>query len=426
MGNQKITLAIFGNQNSNSGFQPLYWINNPPRQLENLVPPGMEENACFFVLETTPAFTQYTLIQNHVSSFMAVRPGVLKIGITIPAGYKIAGGVSPMDVLLRIRDTFLAECMTLKSQFSDTYNFKEALAGEQVFSQIVNDYTLTPAPYPRQRVMQGTDDAVLLLPAEQIALLFKCPQYAEFESCAKVIVAEKGNTDVYQKVLGELQIPFQSALKLKVNNTPAEWKVVDYFTEETVIDLDLDKEQWSYPVVRFKVDDLPLENATQGYQVYIDPLTETVFCNIVPKKIEVRKPIEAIPKSDSQPMPVATDQQHITESPRSTELPHQMAPRSQKSGISFADIFKLVIMPLASFCIGMLLVWCISLLFHKDEPEAQQPEDTSVGTSALEDIPADNKVIIPRSWLPRESSPTEQDEIPAEAGEPEKQTESDT
>ena len=40
----KITLAIFGNQNSNSGFQPLFWINNPPQQLENMVPPAMEEN----------------------------------------------------------------------------------------------------------------------------------------------------------------------------------------------------------------------------------------------------------------------------------------------------------------------------------------------------------------------------------------------
>ena len=412
MGNQKITLAIFGNQNSNSGFQPLYWINNPPRQLENLVPPGMEGNGCFFVLETTSSFTQYTLIQNHVSSFMAVRAGVLKIAITIPAGYKIAGGVSPMDVLLRIRDTFLSECMTLKSQLSETYNFKETLAGEQVFSQIVNEYTLAPAPYPRQRVMQGTDDAVLLLPADQIAMLFKCPQYAEFESCAKVIVAEKGNTNVYQKVLGGLQIPFQSALKLKVNNTPTEWSVADYFSEETVIDLGLDKQQWSYPVVRFKVDDLPLENATQGYQVYIDPLTETVFCNIVPKKIEVRKPIEAIPKADSHPITAAPDQPHSTEPPCRAELPQQMAPSSQKSGISFADIFKLVIMPLASFCIGMLLVWCISLLFDKEELEAQQPENTSVESSAQVEsaqveIPAEIKVNIPRSWFPQENTSTE-------------------
>lgn len=205
MGNPKITLAIFGNQNSNSGFQPLYWINNPPQQLENLVPPGMEENTHFFVLEATPAYTQFTLIQNHVSSYMSVRAGVLKIAITIPAGYQVAGGVSPMQVLQQVKETFMSECMTRKSSLSETYNFNEKLVDGHIFSQIVDNYTLEPAAYTPTHPMRGNADGIMLLPATQIAELFKQPQHPEFESCRKVVVAEKGNTANYHKVITSLQ-----------------------------------------------------------------------------------------------------------------------------------------------------------------------------------------------------------------------------
>ena len=206
MDNPRITLAIFGNQNSNSGFQPLYWINNPVQPLENLIPPGMEENSYFFVLETGEKFTQYTLVQNHVSSYMSVRPGALKMAIGIPNGYRLANDESPLTVLMAVQDTFLKECMTQKSSLSETRNFKQVLPDEQLFKSIVDGYSLIPS-YDRVYPMQGADDAVLLLPPAQMADFFRNVHYPELQGYKKVVIGEKGNTTVYPAVVSDLQIP---------------------------------------------------------------------------------------------------------------------------------------------------------------------------------------------------------------------------
>lgn len=200
MDNIKISLAIFGNQNSNSGFQPLYWINDPPQELENIVPPGMDENPYFFTLQVLPAHTQFTLIHNRVSSYMSARPGVLKMAVTIPKGYAISSGVSPMQVLLDVRRTFIDTCMTLRDAHAEAYNFKEKLADPSVFASIIDAYRLEPVAMPHLP-MTGTDDAAMLLDDAAIAQLFADPQHPEFQSFRRIIIANKGKTSVYKTLL---------------------------------------------------------------------------------------------------------------------------------------------------------------------------------------------------------------------------------
>ena len=197
MENNKISLAIFGNQNSNSGFQPLYWINNPPQQLENIVPPGMDENPYFFTLQVLPAHTQYTLIHNRVSSYMSVRPGVLKMAIAIPKGYTIRDGVSPLEVLLDVRQQFIETCMTLRDAQTDAYNYKEKLADSDIFVKIVDSYQLVPDKQPHLP-MKGTEEAVMLLDDMAISQLFVTPQHPEFQRFKSIVIANKGNASVYK------------------------------------------------------------------------------------------------------------------------------------------------------------------------------------------------------------------------------------
>ena len=197
---EKISLAIFGNQISNSGFQPLYWLNNPPQQLENIVPPGMDENLYFFTMQILPEHTCFTLINNRVSSYMSVRPGVLKMEIAIPRGYRLANDVSPMDVLLNVRRKFFETNMTPREQHSETYNFNEKLVEPDVFLDLLDAYALEEAPGPRF-AMRGTDDALLLLPDEDIALLFRYPQRSEFKGFRRIVIANKGNAAAYNTVL---------------------------------------------------------------------------------------------------------------------------------------------------------------------------------------------------------------------------------
>lgn len=197
MSDTKISLAIFGNQNSNSGYQPLYWINDPPQQLENFVPPGMDENPYFFTLQVLPAHTQYTLIQNRVSSYMSSRPGVLKMAISIPKGYRISGGVSPMTVLIEVRKTFLDTCMTQRDAHIEAYNFKEKLADPDIFSTIVDAYQLEADTQPHLP-MSGTDEMLMLLDDTAIAQLFIAPQKPEFTQFKRIIVANKGDVSIYK------------------------------------------------------------------------------------------------------------------------------------------------------------------------------------------------------------------------------------
>jgi hypothetical protein len=197
----KISLAIFGNQNSNSGFQPLYWINNPPEQLENLVPPGMDENPYFFTLQVLPSHTQYTLIQNRVSSYMSSRAGVLKMAIAIPKGYCISGGISPMQVLLQVREKFIETCMTLRDSHAEAYNFKEKLPPPDDFVNIVDSYHLAITPKPHLP-MSGTEEALMLLDDEAIALLFTSPHHPEFHPIAPNREAQNASNDAWLDALG--------------------------------------------------------------------------------------------------------------------------------------------------------------------------------------------------------------------------------
>ncbi|MCR5679913.1 MAG: hypothetical protein K6G08_06875 [Prevotella sp.] len=303
MDNPIISLAIFGNQHSNSGFQPLYWINNPAQKLENLVPPGMEDNSYFFVLETGTSHTQYTLIQNHVSSYMSVRAGVLKMAIGIPAGYRIAGGQSPLAVLLRVRQYFIENCLTQKSSVSETYNFTDKLANPEGFKEIVDSYTLEKAP-SKHRPMRGTDDAMLLLDEPVIAELFKDVQYPEFEPYRSIVVAAHGSSTGYSHVLTGLTIPRRPNLQLVVNGKPQSWSVSDYYKEETRVELRVNQRCWDSAPAVFKVDDLlqhDIVDEQHGIEIRLDSFAEQVVCNIKPreKRMEVKVMLEGVNADDT-------------------------------------------------------------------------------------------------------------------------------
>lgn len=166
MDSNRISLAIFGNQLSNSGFQPLYWINNPPQQLENIVPAGMDDSLFFLTLQQLPEHTQLTLTSCRVSSYQSARPGVLKMAVAIPRGYRPANGKSIHDVLMHIYDVFQQTCMTPRDEHAATFNFCEKLPPASTFADIVNNYALEPAPDQLSEL--GTvGDVPLLIDAHQ-------------------------------------------------------------------------------------------------------------------------------------------------------------------------------------------------------------------------------------------------------------------
>ncbi len=365
MDNPRITLAIFGNQNSNSGFQPLYWINNPVQPLENLIPPGMEENSYFFVLETGEKFTQYTLVQNHVSSYMSVRPGALKMAIGIPNGYRLANDESPLTVLMAVQDTFLKECMTQKSSLSETRNFKQVLPDEQLFKSIVDGYSLIPS-YDRVYPMQGADDAVLLLPPAQMADFFRNVHYPELQGYKKVVIGEKGNTTVYPAVVSDLQIP------LPMTPPPAPPKPQPKPQPEPQV-------------------------APQPVSTTPKPVSTTPV-NTTPRP----EPTPVTQDTQSAPQPTRPQSPQSTQSTQSTQqapvvktpsvpLPDPTAERiymdvGEKTSI-IGPIIKFVVVPILAFLFGLLVTFLVSLFINKDEAE---PTTDNTNVETISPNPAPN------------------------------------
>lgn len=370
MDNPRITLAIFGNQNSNSGFQPLYWINNPVQPLENLIPPGMEENSYFFVLETGEKFTQYTLVQNHVSSYMSVRPGALKMAIGIPNGYRLANDESPLTVLMAVQDTFLKECMTQKSSLSETRNFKQVLPDEQLFKSIVDGYSLIPS-YDRVYPMQGADDAVLLLPPAQMADFFRNVHYPELQGYKKVVIGEKGNTTVYPAVVSDLQIP------LPMTPPPAPPK--------------------PQPKPQPEPQVAPQPVSTKPQSVSTTPVNTTPV-NTTPRP----EPMPVTLDTQSAPQPTRPQSPQSTQSTQSTQqapvvktpsvpLPDPTAERiymdvGEKTSI-IGPIIKFVVVPILAFLFGLLVTFVVSLFVNKDEAE---PTTDEPNTENVSPTPAPN------------------------------------
>ena len=358
MDNPRITLAIFGNQNSNSGFQPLCWINNPVQQLENLIPPGMEDNSYFFVLETGEKFTQYTLVQNHVSSYMSVRPGALKMAIGIPNGYRLADDESPLSLLMDVHDTFLQECMTQKSSLSENRNFKEELPDEQIFKDIVARYSLEPS-YDPVYPMHGDADAVLLLSAGQMADFFRNVHYPELQGYKRVVIGEKGNTAVYSAVVSGLQIP------LPMTPPPAPPK----------------PQPKPQPQPQPQPQSAPRPQATQSA-----PSTpKSQYAPVV--------------KSPSVPLP---------------ELPQErvymdVGEKPSTVGSILGPIIKFFVVPLAAFFFGLAITGIASIFYNKQDAPAPSEEPVVENTES----PAPTPQIQPEDEVITAGEAMEEDEAAA-------------
>ena len=297
-----ISLAIFGNRISSAGYEPLYWLNSPPfPELPNLGYPGMAENPYYFVVHNGASYTQFTLVHNNVKSYMAARPGMLKIAISLPYGYALANQVSPFDLLLKIRETFVRQCMTPIAGVQEGYNFKERMADESVSVNLLAQYPLVPYRVA-YRPMTGTGKALLLAEWNTIRLLFRDTHYAEFTPYGEVVVAPRGIPTEYSANLQGLEIPRKLNLRLYVNGTYQPWPVQNFYAEPIQIATSYNARVYEPLEVRFTVaqlmqSTLPVGNlSADGYGYRVDLDTEREIVNVKinprPRVTQVRVAVE--------------------------------------------------------------------------------------------------------------------------------------
>lgn len=188
----QIALLIAGNNQSNGGYSVIYSLNNPPFSLPALSYGGrLDANSYYFTVCATETYTLFTLVQNHVKSHGAVRAGFLKMGISIPRGYRLTVGTSPYDLLLAVRRQFLETCMDEVLGEADTYTYKAEMAPAESFAELLSHFSLEPDPSP-QPAMTGTDAALLILPETEMRSALDEVHRTDYADYCELVLAASG------------------------------------------------------------------------------------------------------------------------------------------------------------------------------------------------------------------------------------------
>lgn len=205
--NRYISLKVCGNPSSNAGFVPITMFNSPNFVIEDNVPGGFSNNAYFFSVSITNAQTVYKLYQNNVKSFGAAREGTLIFGIGIAKGFHLANGVSPMDVLLALKDRFLSNCMTLINSTTGQYEFKENVDAEDALNDVAMQYPLEMMAGIHRAMTSGAPIAYFTATEEQTRMFMNDVQYEDFHPYSEVVVAQECTSQTDCVLLSGIEIP---------------------------------------------------------------------------------------------------------------------------------------------------------------------------------------------------------------------------
>lgn len=274
----KVPLMIYGNPNSTAGFQALFYLNNPTfTPPSDTWPSGMAANDFFFIVNISPAFTNITLIQNNVKSFGASRDGRMKIAMAIPKGMRLRDGKSPYDVLLAVRNAFIANHMDASRTQPPIYRFHEKVEDAAPIQAALDRFELEPVPGPH-REMRGNGQAFLRVPASRMPELFKDLQYPEFGAFKEIIVAETGE---FPNLLPPIAIPRPIQWRLTVNGRPESVDMRNYISNPIEIsDNRHSPEFYDNTIVKFTV---PQAERGEVEGVFANRSTETIEVSLIPR-----------------------------------------------------------------------------------------------------------------------------------------------
>lgn len=271
-----ISVIISGNKEGNAGFMPLVIVGNPQFPNDDYsYRNGFENNKYYYEIENTNNYILYTFIANpnSVASYGASRNGRLRIGVSIPRGYRIAGDISPYEVLNRIKDNFFGLNMT-SSGLNTVYNFKKEPDSNGPYETICTEYQLEK-DNGRYVVMAGNESACVLTGKDLISQFFKDTQYIEFANYKSIIVAEAGTP--HDINILNIDIPRKRSYKIYVNG---------FFNNQTITSVDEDVLINYIPSKYEYVEPLYIslskirKGECQG--IIIDEVQETVKCTITP------------------------------------------------------------------------------------------------------------------------------------------------
>lgn len=294
--NQYISVKVCGNPDSNSGFVPILLFNSPSFAVEDQFYVGFDNCSYFYTIKTTKTQTIYKLVKNNVRSYGAARAGSLVIAFSVPKNYAIEGGYTPYDVLEKLKNEFLKNCMTCKDPVRETYEFNSGRIDQHVLDEVASEFTISPQPAPN-RVMDPTAPKGYIVKSDdEIEKLFHDLNYPEFDGYSEVIVADSVNQTSYT-LINNIQIPrpksyaiyvdgefkmscadINQSIKASSNYSPEYYDNKDiHFTIQNLKDGDI------FPGIELQEVNERVLISTQGWAT---PKTRKIELQIVPREFE--------------------------------------------------------------------------------------------------------------------------------------------
>lgn len=293
----QISLKVCGNPDANSGFQTMAIFNSPSIEIKDNFYTGFDANSYFFTIKIEKNQVVYKLVKNNVSSLGASRQGSLVIGIAIPKGYKLDKCISPYDVLIELKNRFLALCMTCKDPATEKYEFNTIRVQPNILNDVAGSYSLVPVQMPYRAMSVGAPIGYLTATEEQIKLLLNDVQYPAFTKFGEIVVAASVQGTNYTPIPNiaiprkpEYSIYYDGVLQPEVVSDPKKLLTVNgtgdtRFFENDSLMFTLEELLNGESVPNVSID-IANEIINVSYKALIKPITRKINVVFVPKEAE--------------------------------------------------------------------------------------------------------------------------------------------
>lgn len=205
--NKYISVKVCGSPTPSLGYETLIMWNSPNIDIKDRDYDGMGKNSYFFSICIEQKQIVYSLIKNYIRAHGSIRQSNLTIALSIPRGYRLSGGVSPYDVLIDLKDTFLQECLICRDEIIETYEFKEERPPLDVLDETAKKYPLVEFPSPWHRMPKSAPVGCLITAENSVKELMRDVQYQEFEKYSEVLIADTVSGSLRFTPIVGLEIP---------------------------------------------------------------------------------------------------------------------------------------------------------------------------------------------------------------------------
>lgn len=275
--NKYISVKICGSPVPNLGYETLIMCNNPNIDIKDRNYDGMGKNSYFFSIRIEQKQIVYSLIKNYIRAHGSIKQSNLTIALSIPRGYRLLGGVSPYDVLIDLKDTFLQECLICRDEILEIYEFKEERPALDVLDETTKKYPLVKCPSPWHIMPKSAPIGCLITAENSVKDLMRDVQYLEFEKYSEVLVADTVNGSFRFTPIVGLEIPRMPEYNIIVDGKQC--RKTNNIKETISISLDNGSRAYSCKEIRFSINDLLNGNIIEG--VKFDGEKETINVSTV-------------------------------------------------------------------------------------------------------------------------------------------------